>query len=171
MILSQIEGQEDEITKDYKVTILWYSVSEHSKHWNVVVDCSMSKLISVEYEQDFCHFPSEMQIGDNEVSWWVEYYVASRAWPFFHSGIHDSATSIWILKMKKLVQDLVKHPYGQLCQLQQGEKNKDVPASSIRTLPAIQTAFASSEGNGSGELLKSLPTSDKLCKDKKSWLK
>ena len=57
--------------------------------------------------------------------------------------------------MKKLVQDLVKHPYGQLCQLQQGEKNKDVPASSIRTPPAIQTAFASSEGNGSGELLKS----------------
>lgn len=33
----------------------------------------MSKLISVEYEQDFCHFPSEMQIGDDEVSWWVEY--------------------------------------------------------------------------------------------------
>ena len=77
----------------------------------------MPKLISVEYEQDFCHFPSEMQIGDNEVSWWVEYYVASRAWPFFHSGIHDSATSIRILKMKKLDLDLVKHPYGQLCQL------------------------------------------------------
>ena len=70
--------------------------------------------------------------------------------------------------MKKLVQDLVKHPYGQSCQLQQGEKNKDVPASSIRTLPAIQTAFASSEGNCSDELLKSLPTSEKLCKDKKS---
>ena len=64
--------------------------------------------------------------------------------------------------MKKLVQDLVKHPYGQLCQLQQGE------ASSIRTLPAIQTAFTLSEGNCSGELLKSLPTSEKLCKDKKS---
>ena len=48
--------------------------------------------------------------------------------------------------MKKLVQDLVKHPYGQLCQLQQGE------ASSIRTLPAIQTAFALSEGNCSGEV-------------------
>ena len=59
-------------------------------------------------------------------------------------------------------------PFGQLCQLQQGEKNKDVPALSIRTLPAIQTAFASSEGNCSGELLKSLPTSEKLCKDKKS---
>ena len=70
--------------------------------------------------------------------------------------------------MKKLVQDLAKHPYGQLCQLQPGEKNKDVPASSIRTPPAIQTAFASSEGNGSGELLKSLPKSEKLCKDKKS---
>ena len=70
--------------------------------------------------------------------------------------------------MKKLVQDLAKHSYGQLCQLQQGEKNKDVPALSIRTPPAILTAFASSKGNGSGELLKSLPTNEKLCKDKKS---
>ena len=48
-------------------TILWFSVSEHSKHRNIVVDYSMANLISVEYEQDYCHFVlSEIKIGDNE---------------------------------------------------------------------------------------------------------
>ena len=30
--------------------------------------------LSVEYEQDCCHFVlSEIKIGDDEASWWVEY--------------------------------------------------------------------------------------------------
>lgn len=37
------------------------------------------------------------------VGWILKTFVASRAWPFFHSGIHDSATSIWILKMKTVM--------------------------------------------------------------------
>ena len=47
---------------------------EHSKHRNIVVDYSMADLISAEYEQDCCHSVlSEMKIGDDEVSWRVEY--------------------------------------------------------------------------------------------------
>ena len=50
-----------------------FSVSEHSKHRNVVVDYSVAALISAEYEQECCHSVlSEMQIGDDEVSWRVE---------------------------------------------------------------------------------------------------
>ena len=50
------------------------SVREHSKHRNIVVDYSMADLISAEYEQDCCHSVlSEMKIGDDEVSWRVEY--------------------------------------------------------------------------------------------------
>ena len=45
-------------------------------------------------------------------------------WPFFHSGIHDRAASIWILKMKKLVQDLVQHLYGRLCKFNRERKTK-----------------------------------------------
>ena len=33
----------------------WFSVSEHSKHRNVMVDYSMAELISAEYEQDCRH--------------------------------------------------------------------------------------------------------------------
>ena len=52
----------------------WFSVREHSKHRNIVVDYSMADLISAEYEQDCCHSVlSEMQIGDDEVSWRFEY--------------------------------------------------------------------------------------------------
>ena len=35
----------------------------------------MADLISAEYEQDCCHsILNEMKIGDDEVSWRVEYY-------------------------------------------------------------------------------------------------
>ena len=38
------------------------------------VDFGMADFISAEYEQDCCHSVlSEMQIGDDEVSWRVEY--------------------------------------------------------------------------------------------------
>ena len=72
-----------------------------------------------------------MQIGDDEVSWRFEYLkppLFHAPWPFFHSGIHDRAASIWILKMKKLVQDLVQHPYGRLFQFNRERKNKDIHA-------------------------------------------
>ena len=51
--------------------ILCFSVSEHSKHPNEVVDFSIAQMISAEYEQDCFHYVlSEMQIGDkDEVSW------------------------------------------------------------------------------------------------------
>ena len=40
------------LTEDHIATILWFSVSEHSKHRHVVVDYSMADLTSAEYEQD-----------------------------------------------------------------------------------------------------------------------
>ena len=52
MIQSQRDGQDYVITEDHIATILWFSVSEHSKHRNVVVDYSMADLTSAEYEQD-----------------------------------------------------------------------------------------------------------------------
>ena len=74
MVQFQVEGPDDKITKDHIMTILWFSVSVHSKHQDVMVDYSMAQLISVEYEQDCCHSVlSEMQISDNKVSWLVEY--------------------------------------------------------------------------------------------------
>ena len=55
--------------------ILCFSVSEHFKHRNEVMDYSISQMISAENEQDCFHYVlSEMQIGDkDEVSWQVEY--------------------------------------------------------------------------------------------------
>ena len=67
-------SRDDEINCDRIVTILWFSVSEHSKHRNVEVDDSKAKMISAEYElQDCCHcIWTEMQIDDDEVSLRVE---------------------------------------------------------------------------------------------------
>ena len=55
--------------------ILCFSVSEHSKRRNEVVDYRIAQMKSAECEQDCLHCVlSEMQIGDkDEVSWQVEY--------------------------------------------------------------------------------------------------
>ena len=60
MVILPFEVSHDSVTKrwsrlqteDNIATILWFSVSEHSKHRHAVVDYSMADLTSAEYEQD-----------------------------------------------------------------------------------------------------------------------